>query len=209
MDKPASNTSLHEFLVAIASAEGPHGSVSAAAVSAGLGTAVLLMVTSLPHTRSDSMDDRTRLAADAVALNQLRDQLLETVETETAVKIFAARNLPQASERQRADRHAAIQFALRASADVPLEVMRLSARALGHAASVAAHASRAASADVHFGIGLLQTAFDGSRAGLEAKLSTLVDAGYVTAIVDEIARLSNEVSAAIRATDSLLDVPPA
>ena len=204
-----SDTSIRDFLDAVASAQEAHGAVSVAAVAGGLGTSVLLMVAALPQTRSDTMEDRTRLAEAAVGLADVQEQLLETVETETAVKIFAARNMPQGSEPQRAERHTAIQFALRASAEVPLEVMRLCARALQLAQSVATHSSRGASTDTQFGIGLLRTAFDGARVNLEAKLSSLIDAPYITSVVYEIAGLTEEVTAVIRATDALLRVPPA
>lgn len=204
-----SDTSIRDFLKAVASAEEAHGAVSVAAVAGGLGTSVLLMVATLPQTRSDTMEDRTRLVEAAVGLADVQEQLLETVETETAVKIFAARNMPQGSELQRAERHTAIQFALRASAEVPLEVMRLCARALKHAQNVATHSSRGASTDTQFGIGLLRTAFDGARVNLEAKLSSLIDAPYITSVVYEIAGLTEEVTAVIRATEKLLRVPPA
>jgi methenyltetrahydrofolate cyclohydrolase len=203
------HTSIREFLQAVASPDDAHGAVSAAAVSAGLGTSVLLMVAALPQTRGDSVDDRTRLAEAAVGLSDVQEQLLETVETETAVKIFAARNMPQGSAPQRAERQAAIQFALRASAEVPLEVMRLCAGGLQHAHTVAAHASRAASTDIQLGIGLLQTAFQGARSNLEAKLTSLIDPHYITSIIDEIARLAEAAAAVVRATDRLLRVPPA
>lgn len=203
------DTSIREFLKAVASADEAHGAVSAAAVSAGLGTSLLLMVAALPQTRSGSIDDRTRLTEAAVGLTDLQEQLLETVETETAVKIFAARNLPQGSEPQRAERQAAIQIALRASADVPLEVMRLCARGLKLAQTVAAHSSRAAAADVQLGIALLHAAFGGTRSNLDAKMSSLTDARYITSVVDESDRLAEEVTAVMRATESLLRVPPA
>ena len=203
------DTSIRQFLRAVASADEAHGAVSAAAVSAGLGTSLLLMVAALPQTRSGSIDDRTRLTEAAVGLTDLQEQLLETVETETAVKIFAARNLPQGSEPQRAERQAAIQIALRASADVPLEVMRLCARGLKLAQTVAAHSSRAAAADVQLGIALLHAAFGGTRSNLDAKMSSLTDARYITSVVDESDRLTEEVTAVMRATESLLRVPPA
>ena len=209
MKNRPNDTSIREFLKAVASADEAHGAVSVAAVSAGLGTSILIMVAALPQTRSDSLDDRSKLVAAAVGLSDVQEQLLETVETETAVKIFAARKMPQGSGPQRAERQAAIQFALRASAEVPLEVMRLSAGALTHAQAVAACASRAASTDVQLGIGLLQTAFNGARSNLEAKLSSLIDAQYITSVVDEIARLADEVGTVLRATDGLLRVPPA
>src|SRR6476660_2730830 len=136
-----SEISLRGFLEAVGSAESPHGASSTSAVAGGLGSSLLLMVAALPQTRSDSVADRTKLIEAATALTDVQQQLIETIETETAVKLFTARNMPQASGAQRSDRQAAIQFALRASADVPLEVMRLCARGLEVAATVAAHSA--------------------------------------------------------------------
>ncbi len=138
-----SETSIRDFLAAVASAEEAHGAVSAAAVAGGLGSSLLLMVATLPRTRSNSIEDRTTLTEAATVLSDVQEQLIETIETETAVKIFAARNMPHASDTQRTERQAAIQFALCAAADVPLEVMRLCARGLRHAETVAGRTSRA------------------------------------------------------------------
>ena len=108
----------------------------------------------------------------------MQEQLIETIETETAVKLFAARNMPQASETQRSKREAAIQFALRAAADVPLEVIRLCALGLQHARTVAASSCRAAGADVELAIALLRLGVTGARSNLEARLSSLTDLEY-------------------------------
>jgi methenyltetrahydrofolate cyclohydrolase len=209
MAKTPSDISLRNFIEAVGSAEETHGSVSTAAAAGGLGSSLLLMVAALPQTRSDSVADRTKLIEAATALAEVREQLIETIETETAVKLFTARNMPQASDAQRSERQAAIQVALRASADVPLEVMRLCARGLELAAIVAAHSARPASADVQLGVALLQAGFDGSRSSLEGKLSSFVDSAYVTSVVDEIARISDVSLAATRAAESVLKVPPA
>ena len=205
----ASDISLRDFIEAVGSAEETHGAVSTAAAAGGLGSSLLLMVAALPQTRSDSVADRTKLIEAATALAEVREQLIETIETETAVKLFTARNMPQASDAQRSERQAAIQLALRASADVPLEVMRLCARGLELAATVAAHSARPASADVQLGVALLQAGFDGSRSSLEGKLRSFTDATYVMPVVDEIARLSDVSLASIRAAQSALKVPPA
>jgi formiminotetrahydrofolate cyclodeaminase len=208
MDRFPDDLRIRDFLKSVASADDAHGAVSVAAISGALGTSLLLMVSALPQTRSGSMADRTRLVEAGVALNDVQEQLLETVETETAVKIFAARRMPQGTAAQRSDRQAAIQVALSAAADVPLEVMRLSSRALQQAAIVAAHASRAASADVQFGITLLQAACAGARSNLEGKLSSLTDTQHVRSVVDDIARLSEEATAAMRAAEAHLRVLP-
>src|ERR1051325_5538103 len=154
--RESSDASIREFLNALASAEATHGAVSAAAVAGGLGTSLLLMVAALPVTRSDSATDRTALAAASAELSGVQEQLLETIETETVVKIYAARKLPQGSAAQRTEREAAIQLALRAAADVPLEVIRLCAVGLQHAQTVAASSCRAAGSEIEFAIALLR-----------------------------------------------------
>jgi methenyltetrahydrofolate cyclohydrolase len=200
--------SLRDFIEAVGSAEAAHGGVSTAAVAGALGSSLLLMVAVLPQTRSDSVTDRAKLVEVATALNSMQQQLIETIETETAVKLFTARSMPQASDAQRSERLAAIQLALRASAEVPLEVMRLCAQGLALAAIVAAHGARAASADVQLGVALLHAGFDGARSNLESKLSSFTDAAYVTSVVDEIGRLTGETTASTRAAESLLKALP-
>ena len=204
-----SDISLRDFIEAVGSAEAAHGAVSIAAVAGGLGSSLLLMVATLPQTRSDAVDDRRKLIEAATALTDVQQQLIETIETETAVRLFTARNMPQASDAERSERQAAIQLALGASADVPLEVMRLCARGLRLAATVAAHSARPASADAELGVALLQAGFDGSRCNLEGKLSSFTDAAQVKLVVDEIARLSDDTLHATRAAESVLKVPPA
>jgi methenyltetrahydrofolate cyclohydrolase len=204
-----SDISLRDFIEAVGSAEGAHGAVSTAAVAAGLGSSLLLRVATLPQTRSDSVTDRTKLIEAATALTRVQQQLIETIETDTAVKLFTARSMPYASERQRSERLAAIQLALRAIADVPLEVMRLCAQGLELVVTFSAHGARAASADVQLGMALLVAGFDGARFSLEGKLSSFTDAAYVASIVDEIGRLTGETTASRRAAESLMKTPPA
>src|SRR5688500_16626842 len=143
-----SDIPIREFLTALASGNSAQGAVSAAALAGALGTSLLSMVTALPTTRAGCGDERTALLHAGVALGDLQEQLIETIETETAVKLFAARNMPQASQTQRSKREAAIQLALRAAADVPLEVVRLCAHGLTHAETVAASCTRAAASEV-------------------------------------------------------------
>ena len=204
-----SDISLRDFIAAVGSAEDGHGVVSTAATAGSLGSSLLLMVSVLPRPTSDSVADRSSLIDAASALTGVQQQLIETIETETAVKLFTARNMPQVDDAQRSERQAAIQIALRASADVPLEVMRLCAQGLKVAATVADQSARRAYAEVQLGVALLQAGFSGARANLEGKLSSFTDAAYVTSVVDEIARLSEEAATANCAADSALKVLPA
>jgi formiminotetrahydrofolate cyclodeaminase len=145
----------------------------------------------------------------AAALGDLQEQLIETIETETVVKLFAARHMPHASQAQRSKREAAIQLALRAAADVPLEVIRLCAVALKQAQTVAASSCRAAASEVELAIALLRVGLTGARSNLEARLSSLTDVVYTKAVVEEIAQLSEEGLIAARAAESSVQLPPA
>jgi formiminotetrahydrofolate cyclodeaminase len=204
-----SDVPIREFLTALTSADSAQGAVSAAAVAGAMGTSLLLMVAALPMTRSGSIDDRTALAGAATALGDVQEQLIETIETETIVKLFAARNMPQGSPAQRSKREAAIQLALRAAADVPLEVIRLCAQALKHAQTVAASSCRAAGNQVELAIALLGVGLTGARSNLEARLGSLTDVVFTRAVVEEIAHLSEEATTAARAAERSVQRPPA
>ena len=145
--------SIPEFLAALASPEDAHGALAAAAIAGAMGASLLRMVAALPQTLPHDDDDPTALVSAAAALVRVQEELLETVETETAVKLFAARSLPKASRAERATRENAIQFALRAAVEVPLEVMRLCERALQRALAVARRSPRAALTEVEFASG--------------------------------------------------------
>jgi formiminotetrahydrofolate cyclodeaminase len=208
----SSDASIRDFLTALASADAAHGAVSAAAVAGGMGISLLLMVAALPTTRSDSSDsnaDRNALIGASTGLSDVREQLFETIETETAVKIYAARQMPRASTTQQAQREEAIQLALRAAADVPLEVIRLCARGLEHARTVAACSCRAAASEVELAVALLGVGFTGARSNLETRLSNLTDVLYAKTVVEEIARLSEEVTRAAHAAEASVRIPPA
>jgi len=199
--------SIPEFLAALASPEDTHGALAAAAMAGAMGASLLQMVAALPQTLPRADDEPTALVRAIGALVRVQEELLETIETETAVKLFAARNMPQASKTERAERESAIQLALRA-ADVPLEIMRLCGRALQHAETVAGRSARAASIDVELAVTLLETAFNAARSSLEVKLPILSDALHVTAIGEQLARLSHDTAAAADAARSFVKVPP-
>ena len=200
--------SIPEFLAALASPEDTHGALAAAAMAGAMGASLLQMVAALPQTLPRADDEPTALVRAIGALVRVQEELLETIETETAVKLFAARNMPQASKTERAERESAIQLALRA-ADVPLEIMRLCGRALQHAETVAGRSARAASIDVELAVTLLETAFNAARSNLEAKLSILTNSVHVTLIGEEIARLSRGTAAAADAARWVVKVPAA
>jgi methenyltetrahydrofolate cyclohydrolase len=205
----SSEMSIRELYAALAAADAAQGTVATSAVAAGMGVSLLVMVAALPTTRLGSIDDRKALTGATRALLNVQRQLAATIDVETTGRLVAAREMLQASDTQRTAREAALQVALRAAADVPLEVMRLSAQGLKHGQIVAAHGCRAASNDMELAVALLRVGLVGARSSLEMKLTSLTDAVYTQAVVHEIARLSEEGAAAGSAAESSLRVPPA
>jgi formiminotetrahydrofolate cyclodeaminase len=204
-----SDVSIGEFVRVVSSADSAPGAVAAAAAAGALGTALLLKVTALPTTRSESVDDYTHLSVAATGLRQLQEQLLETIETESEVKLFAARHMPQANRPQQAKREAAIQLALRAAADVPLEVIRLCSRALQHSQTVASLSSHAVATEVELAVALLRAAVSGARSNLEGRLGSLTDVVHAKAVVDKIASLSDAAALAAATATLSIQRPPA
>jgi formiminotetrahydrofolate cyclodeaminase len=204
-----SDVSIRELLRVVSSADSAPGAVAAAGAAAALGTALLLKVAALPTTRSESLDDYTRLSVAATGLSQLQEQLLETIETESEVKLFAARHLPQTTHVQQAKREAAIQLALRAAADVPLEVIRLCSRALQHSQTIASLSSHAVATEVELAVALLRAALSGARSNLEGRLGSLTDVVHAKAVVDQIASLSDEAAVAADTATFSIQRPPA
>jgi formiminotetrahydrofolate cyclodeaminase len=205
----SSETSIRELYAALAAADAAQGTVAASAVAAGMGVSLLVMVAALPTTRIGSIDDRKALTGATKALLNLQRQLAATIDVETTGRLIAAREMLQSSDIQRSAREAAIQVALRAAADVPLEVMRLSAHGLKQGQIVAAHGIRAASSDIELAVALLRVGLVGARSSLERKLTGLTDAPYTQSVVQEIGRLSEEGTTAASAAESSLRVPPA
>ena len=205
----SSETSIRELYAALAAADAAQGTVAASAVAAGMGVSLLVMVAALPTTRLGSIDDRKALTGATSALLNLQRQLARLIDVETTSRLVAAREMLQSSDMQRSAREAAIQVALRAAADVPLEVMRLSAHGLKQGQVVAAHGIRAASSDIELAVTLLRVGLAGAQSSLELKLTSLTDAPYTQSVVQEIARLSEEGTTAASAAESSLRVPPA
>jgi formiminotetrahydrofolate cyclodeaminase len=205
----SSETTIRRLFPALVADDAAHGAVAASSVAAGMGVSLLVMVAALPTTRVGSLDDRKALLSVTRDLLDVQRQLLATLDVDTTSRLVAAAAMLQGDDTQRTARDAAIQVALRAAADVPLDVMRLSAQGLALAAVVAVHGSRAALSDMGLAVTLLRAGLSGARGTLEVKLRTLTEAAYTQTVVQEMARLSDEALRAGNAADTALRVLPA
>ena len=188
---PLVERSFRDLLAAFASSDPTPGGGSAAAATAGIGASLLMMVAGLPKTRTGSEAERTALTSALIAMKRLQAQLTDAVDADTAAynQVVAAYRQPKGTPPEQASRKAAIQRALHAATDVPLNVMRLSAESLRHARTIAADAHRPAASDVGVAVALLNAGLHGARLNVETNISSLSDAAYKDAVAAEIDRL--------------------
>ncbi len=147
-------TSVHDFVAALASSAPAPGGGAASALAGALGAALAEMVGQLTVGRAKYQDVEPQVREILDRLGQSREELLRLVDEDAAAyqQVAAAYALPRASEDERAARDAAIQRALvvameppRLIAEAAVEVLRLAGEmaAIGNA-SLASDAGCAA-----------------------------------------------------------------
>jgi formiminotetrahydrofolate cyclodeaminase len=200
------DTSVRDLLAAFGSSNPTPGGGTASALASAIGASLLLMVAGLPKTRTGSDDDRSALEAAAASLTGIRQRLTDAIDADAAAydQVVAAYKMPKASADEQSARKAAIQRALRAATEVPLGVVRLSARALDQAKTVAAHGHRAASSDTGVAVALLRAGERGARLNIEINVGSIADIAYVDAVRTETVRVSDAAARTADAADALL-----
>lgn len=185
-------SSVSDLLAAFRSAEPTPGGGSAAALAGAAGASLLAMVAALPTPRAVSDAERERLKDAGVRCTALavRLEALIDEDSEAYGLVLSAFRLPKTTDQEKAARAAAIQRALTAATESPLQVMRHCAEALEAAPAVAALGNANASSDVQVGLGLLRAALSGAQQNVAINLGSLKDAEYVGRVRAEAARLA-------------------
>ena len=197
--------SVGQLLDALASSEPTPGGGTAAAIAGAMGTSLLVMVTGLAKSRSNTDDEKTALAAARDVLFPLSTDLstLADRDTDAFNAVMAAYRLPKVSDDDKAARSRAIQHALHGATTAPLDTLRACADALAQAPIVAQHGNRSAASDAGVAVELLKAAAVGAYANVRTNLDSIKDEGFKTETAAEAARLSAaaaaDASAAMRA----------
>ena len=198
--------SISAFLDAIASPDPTPGGGSAAAVGGAIGVALLMMVAGLPKTRGNSDAERVQLGETRGSLVGARDRLLTLADTDTAAynTVTAAYRLPKTTDEEKVARKQAVQRAMHAATEAPLDILRAVAEAMAHAQVVAALGNPSASSDVRVALELLEAAGAGASANVEINLTTLEDEAFRKAVASTMIELSNQLTAHSAAARSAL-----
>ena len=187
---------LSQFLDALASSDPTPGGGTASAVAGAMGASLLVMVTGLAKSNTNSDDEKAALAAARQALQPLVATLTALADTDAAAfdEVMAAYRLAKASDDEKAARSAAIQRALQGATTAPLQTLRACAGAMAHAGAVAACGNRSAVSDVGVAIGLLEAAAAGAEANVRINLGSVRDLQFTSATGDETGRLVSVVT---------------
>jgi methenyltetrahydrofolate cyclohydrolase len=186
-----SEMTVAQLLAALSSPDPTPGGGTAAALAGAMGTSLLVMVAGLAKSKTNTDEEKAALASARAAIEPLTARLtrLADADTDAFNAVMAAYRLPKASDGEKTVRSAAIQQALRAATEVPLDTLRACAEALGHSQPVAAFGNPSAASDVGVAIGLLKAAAAGAAANVRINLEGLKDEPYKSAAEADTARL--------------------
>ena len=177
MSSSLADRTLRDVLEAFASPAPTPGGGSAAALAGALGSALLVMVASLPKSRNGTSDERAILDEARATLGDVQARLLALADRDAAAYdlVVAAFRLPKGTDDEKAARAAAIQDAFRVATEVPLETLATcrEAQLVANAVSQAAVAS--AASDVGVALHLLGSASMGAMLNIETNITSLKD----------------------------------
>ncbi|MSO48782.1 MAG: methenyltetrahydrofolate cyclohydrolase [Acidobacteria bacterium] len=182
------------LLEAISAADPAPGGGSAAALVGATGTALLVMVTGMPKSRTNAIAEREALDSAHTELLRLRDELASLVDRDASAYdlVVAAFRKPKATDAEKLERKAAIQDATRVATEVPLETIRACVRAMQEGRAAAAYGNPSAASDVKVGYRLLLAAAEGALDNVDINLGGLTDTALQTAIREESAQLMRD-----------------
>jgi formiminotetrahydrofolate cyclodeaminase len=182
---------LADLIDAFSSNDAVPGGGSAAALAGAVGVSLLLMVASLPKTKTGAPEETADLAEASSRLHPLRDALVDLVDRDSEAyrQVLTAFRLPRVSDAEKAARTEAIDRATRAAIDAPLDVMRVCQQALRGAVIVASNGSRKTTSDVGVAVELLVAALRGARLNVDINLAGVHDEAYTARIREEVEEL--------------------
>lgn len=172
--------SVTQLLDAFASSAPTPGGGSASALSGAIGASLLAMVAALPKTKTGDAAERTALDASVKALTELRHKLAALIDEDSRAYdlVTAAYRQPKGTDEEKAARKAAIQSAMHAATETPLETMRACEAAMRESAVVAQNGNANAASDVWVALELLNAGLRGAQKNVAINLGSLSDEAY-------------------------------
>jgi formiminotetrahydrofolate cyclodeaminase len=184
--------SVADLLTALRSPSPAPGGGSASALAGALGASLLAMVGAMPSRLAVSESDVDRLKNAGNQCVQRSERLAALVDRDADAYnlVVEAFRLPKESAPQKALRSGAIQDAMKAATDAPLEVMRECAGAAETAIVIAELGNPNAASDVGVALELLGAGLRGARLNVDINLGSVKDRDYADAARQQAATLT-------------------
>ena len=170
-----------ELLDRFASPDPTPGGGSAAALSGGLGAALVAMVCAMPRTRTGAAEERARLEAALAWAREAGDRLRALVQEDARAydAVVAAYRLPKGTDADKAARKGAIATALARATDVPLATAEACLVVLKAAQEAAAHGNPNAVSDARTGGALGFAGLVGAAENVRINAASQAESGVV------------------------------
>lgn len=187
------------LLEAFSAADPTPGGGSAAALVGATGAALLAMVAGMPKSRTNAVAERDALDQAQTELLSLRDTLTALIDRDASAYdlVIAAFRKPKGTDKEKADRRAAIQDATRVATEIPLETIRACVGALRAGRAPATQGNPSAASDVKVGYRLLLAAAEGARDNVDINLPGLTNVELQDVFRTETAQLMHEADAIV------------
>ena len=168
------------------------GGGSVAALMGALGVSLGGMVANLSAGKR-GWDDKLDYFSDwAVKAQQLKDELLVLVDEDTAAfnKVMDAFALPKDSAEEKEARAAAIQFATKGAAQVPLKVMETASKSYQLLSEMAEKGNPASISDIGVGLLAVHACIEGAAMNVRINLASLKDEKSKSALLKKVEQIS-------------------
>jgi formiminotetrahydrofolate cyclodeaminase len=199
-------------LLGLFDGESPGGAGSAAAAGAALGVRLLATVARVKTGGDD--EQAGHLAAADATLCALGERLLVLAQLDREIyrRLIAAYRLPARTREEHDARRHALQSAMKAATDVPLQIMDACQQALSVAVLLATHGRVRARGEVAVGVELIRAAVAGAGVCIAANLPVIIDRDFIVSVTRDRAQLEADAAdnrEAIRLVLAGQDLPAA
>ena len=187
-------TTVTQFLDAVAAGSATPGGGSVSALAGGLGSALVEMVVNLTSGKKAYEADEEELKKIREEAYSHRQSLVATIEKDIAAyqEVMKAYLLPKTSEEEKKKRREEIQNALRKAADPPLFTAATSLKVMRLCQEALEKGNPNAASDAAVGALMADAALRGGVFNVLINLSALDDKRYVEKMKKELRRLERE-----------------
>lgn len=197
-EEPLSKTCIAEYLSSLSSDSPSPGGGSAAAVAGAIACSLLQMVCNIGYKKAGASEKHT-IAKTGIKLEELKKELirLSALDEESYKNFVKAMKLPSKTQEQKNEKQSQIKKALKASTEIPLQVMETSLSALKTIEQTFSLLPSACSSDTFTAIELSRSAFNSAGAVVRINLKERqwIEEEFYTSVSTKAENMKKDLSA--------------